>query len=603
MEKYGLLFIALIIFCACAFANTKEKEYLLLPVPKQITYKQAFTKKPLNELPQTVRIDSGAVAHPQGYELEIAADKISITAHDEAGVFYAKQTLAQIAAQCPKKTKCLIVADYPDFPVRGVMIDISRDKVPTMETLYAFTDMLASWKINHLQLYTEHTFAYKNHYEIWKDASPMTAEQIRQLDKFCKERFIDLVPNQNSFGHMERWLKHEKYIYMAEAPDYVDTKWGRRRQHDLYPAEPNSIKFISELYDELLPNFSSPYFNVGCDETIELGNGRSKELCQQIGTEKVYLDFLLKIHQQVKKHNKIMMFWADMIQHDPNIVKRIPNDSIAMIWGYDANHPFEKHCKTVAATGLKFYVCPGTSAWLSIAGKTDNAKANLVNAAQNGLKYGAQGFLITDWGDCGDWEPIIAGYTGFAYGAALCWSFEQNKNINLPAALDKFAFEDDADIIGRLLYDLGNAYKKCGVIIGNSSVMARLMIMPDWDIDKQTNGKLTIENLRATKSYVDRVVSKLPKAKIKKADSKIVEQEILFMADLIKHGCDLGIARIAAKDKLIANIPKQTRDKLAEDMERIMVEHKRVWLLRNRPGGLEDSLNRMQKLLDLYQQP
>ena len=53
------------------------------------------------------------------------------------------------------------ITDWPDYPQRGVMLDISRDKVPSMETLYQLIDLLASWKINQLQLYTEHTFAYR----------------------------------------------------------------------------------------------------------------------------------------------------------------------------------------------------------------------------------------------------------------------------------------------------------------------------------------------------------------------------------------------------------------------------------------------------------
>src|SRR5207342_333696 len=109
--------------------------------------------------------------------------------------------------------------DWPDFAVRGVMLDISRDKVPTMATLYEMVNLFASLKINQLQLYTEHTFAYSQHEEVWRNASPMTAEEIQFLDQYCKQRFIELVPNQNSFGHMERWLKHEKYRHLAESPD------------------------------------------------------------------------------------------------------------------------------------------------------------------------------------------------------------------------------------------------------------------------------------------------------------------------------------------------------------------------------------------------
>ena len=61
--------------------------------------------------------------------------------------------------------------DWGAFPTRGLMLDISRDKVPTMESLRGMIDVLASLKFNHLQLYTEHTFAYTGHGAVWREAS------------------------------------------------------------------------------------------------------------------------------------------------------------------------------------------------------------------------------------------------------------------------------------------------------------------------------------------------------------------------------------------------------------------------------------------------
>jgi hypothetical protein len=80
-------------------------------------------------------IDSSA-APRQGYRLTIAPGGVAIVAADAAGAFYAHQTLAQIRRQFPAALPCLEIEDSPDFPVRGVMLDISRDKVPTMATLF-----------------------------------------------------------------------------------------------------------------------------------------------------------------------------------------------------------------------------------------------------------------------------------------------------------------------------------------------------------------------------------------------------------------------------------------------------------------------------------
>lgn len=232
--------------------TTKGKQYIvldakdprsLIPAAKVIGLDLEITaspRAPKHLVGITIRLDNISpakiVTHagepaPEGYKLTIRPKGIEIIARTPAGAFYGAHTLSQILRQSqngnrenrnPKSKvkhatiRCLSISDWPDFAARGVMIDISRDKVPTMETLYHIVDLLSEWKINQLQLYTEHTFAYPSHPTVWEKASPITGEEIMKLDAYCRERFIELVPNQNSFGHMERWLKHAKYRPMAE---------------------------------------------------------------------------------------------------------------------------------------------------------------------------------------------------------------------------------------------------------------------------------------------------------------------------------------------------------------------------------------------------
>jgi len=96
---------------------------------------------------------------------------------------------------------------------------------------------------------------------------------------------VDLVPNQNSFGHMERWLKHPRYLPLAEAPDGAETPWGFRWQgpFSLCPTDPAAIDLLRDLYGQLLPNFTSKLFNAGLDETFDVGQGRSLEICADRG--------------------------------------------------------------------------------------------------------------------------------------------------------------------------------------------------------------------------------------------------------------------------------------------------------------------------------
>ncbi|MBQ8723316.1 MAG: hypothetical protein IJY80_03420 [Opitutales bacterium] len=103
---------------------------------------------------------------------------------------------------------CCVIEDWPDVPVRGFMLDVSRGRVPKMSALRDLVKRLARLRYNQLQLYVEHTYEFKNHEEVWRDASPLTAKNLKDLDEMCREHGIDIVPNLNSFGHVERWLKH-----------------------------------------------------------------------------------------------------------------------------------------------------------------------------------------------------------------------------------------------------------------------------------------------------------------------------------------------------------------------------------------------------------
>lgn len=540
-----------------------------------------------------LRVAPERAPQPQGYRLHIQPGGILIEGHEPAGVFYGVCTLVQILEQVGADLPLTEIQDWPDFPARGVMLDISRDRVYRMDTLYELVERLASWKINQLQLYTEHTFAYQAHPAVWEKASPMTSEEILALDAFCRERHIELVPNQNSFGHMERWLVHEPYAGLAETHAEFETPWGTRMKgpFSLAPENPGSLALISSLYDELLPHFVSRQVNVGCDETIDLGAGASREICQQRGHGRVYLDYLLKIYADVKRRGYTMQFWGDIINGYPDLVSELPRDIVAMEWGYDADHPFDRNSERFAASGIPFYVCPGTSTWCSLAGRTENALANLLNAAQNGLKHGAIGYLNTDWGDAGHWQVPPASYLGFAMGAAYSWALEANQDANPTALVSRFAFEDPSGAMGRVASDLGNVYRMTSVGLHNGSALFWAL---QYRLDQLSKQDLpSPERLQLTLAAIDAAMAPLDSAQMARPDAELIKREYLNTARLLRHGVRrLMLARGGSEPGLLHD--------LAADMSEILVEYRSLWLARSRPGGLAESIGRLEATLKDY---
>lgn len=549
-----------------------------------------------------IRLESEAagIDHPEGYRLSLSPSGVLIQANDASGIAHGLATLKQLMAGSGRRLPEGQIEDWPDFPNRGVMLDISRGKVPTMESLFRFVDRLADLKVNQLQLYTEHTFAYQNHREVWQHYSPMTAEEILKLDGYCRERFVELVPNQNSFGHMREWMVHPRYHHLAETlGDWTVFGMVRNGPFSFCPQEPAVIPLLSELYDELLPNFTSTNFNVGCDETFDVGQGRSKAAVEQFGEHRVYLDFLLKIYQQVKARGKTMMFWGDIIIKAPEYIAELPKDVVALEWGYEADHPFDEHCAHFQKAGIPFYVCPGTSTWNTLVGRTENALANMKNAAVNGKKHGAIGFLNTIWGDRGhqDYEPVL--YLPLAYGAAISWGVEANQEADVRPYLNRYLFGDRAERLGDLLSDLGNAYLEAGKPASNGTRPVYFLQMgferPGW------HDGITHADMDRFAARVAELGAAIDQVAVPGPEGALLQRELKNSVRMLLHGAELGKMRLdeAAGQKL----DRPRLEAAIIDLDAIMAEHRELWLERNRIGGLvEMSLAPMERLRKAYQE-
>ena len=481
----------------------------------------------------TIKIarSKSAPNHPEGYALAISKDGIEISFREMAGLRAAAATLRQLLRQYGRRLPCLKIRDWPDFSRRGVMLDVSRGRVPKLETLLDLAEHLADFKINELQLYTEHTFAYRKYKSVWQGWGALTGAEIRRLDARCRELGIDLVPNQNSFGHLRSFLEDPRLKKLAEvSKPYEDASGGFvRRPATLAPNHPGALPFLRGLYDELLPNFSSQFFNVGCDETFDLGLGRSKKLCEQIGKGRVYIDFLKKIHHEVSRRGRRMMFWGDIILKYPKLIPELANlgrhalprvqadrqvspTIIALNWGYEANHPFEKEAAEFEKAKIPFYVCPGTSTWQTLIGRHDNALANLRAAANAGKKFGAMGYLITDWGDGGHPQPLAVSWPMFLAGATLAWNANGLDKRKLVPVLSRDVFGNSK--IANAAFELGFAHKKLGVRAPNETPLGTVITAPKPDARELfcRNGlkwfaKIPAKNIRATLKEIEKQIS------------------------------------------------------------------------------------------------
>ena len=435
-----------------------------------------------------------------------------------------------------------------------------------MSTLRLLADLLARHHYNQLQLYTEHTFAYPGHEAVWKDASPLTPAEIRELDACCRARGIELVPNQNSFGHMERWLRLPQYSHLAELPrGGAPLPWGGTKKFPttLAPSLPESLAFVEGLYDSLLPNFTSRLLNIGCDETFDLlgKGGRSAAAVAALGEGRVYLDFVKKVMALARDRGFRPMFWGDVILRHPELVAEIPRDAIALDWGYEGGHPFAQEARRFRDAGLEFYVCPGTSSWNSLCGRVENMRENLAAAERAGRECGASGYLVTDWGDGGHWQPLAASLPGIVLGGNFALAGASAAGMNLEDALDGVMGVP----LGGTLLRLGVLYLRGNALRANASELFRILA---GDRTYSRHPNLTAPILAEIAAVADGCRKKAERY----ASENVWAEEIVYMADLVEAACyrhDAG--RLAA----------------------LREEHGRIWRRRNREGCCADSRDKL----------
>ncbi|HVT78866.1 MAG TPA: family 20 glycosylhydrolase [Acidimicrobiales bacterium] len=509
---------------------------------------------------------------PQGYRIVVRDGAATVEAADAAGARYAASTLAQLGRDVVDG----VIEDWPAIAVRGAMLDVSRCRVPALDTVKALLARLASWKINHVELYLEHTFAYAGHDEVWRDASAYTPDELRELDDFADSVGIELTGQQNCLGHMERWLKLDRYRPLAISPDGFTTPWGEfRGPSTADPDNPATLALARDLFGQLLPNLRSRRAHVGLDEPWELSSDRS-------GSWIGYLQALRAAPELADHH---VLVWDDVLVHHPELLRDIPTDVTICDWGYEAAQPFDERAAELKAMGLPFWLCPGTSTWTTVAGRWTNAVTNIASACTAAAANGAEGVMVTDWGDMGHIQHHVVSHPMFAWAAACAWN---------PAASP----DDITDVIGELgeaLRLLGDAHTLVGPQLFNMSILTLPMYRPwtRFGHGPATTG-ITVEDLQRCGAQVARA-----RELAARASRSLERDEVFATADLLALLIDDGIERVKGDGRLGA-APLEVLADFAARTRALRAEHTRIWNLRNRPGGLDECLANYDRLLSVY---
>ncbi|WP_125646007.1 glycoside hydrolase [Nonomuraea sp. WAC 01424] len=552
----------------------------------------------------------------QGFTIDTTGPDVTLRYADDAGLRYGRDVLEQLRAQGDGTWPAVHIADWPDLPVRGFLLDVSRGRVPTRESFVHLIEVLRIARYNQLQLYTEHTFAYTGHQDVWRDASPMTAAEIRDLDAMCADAGIELVPNQSTYTHMESWLSHDTYRHLAECQDGFSVA-GFSMPAFTLKSDEESAAFAHGLLAELLPNFTSRQVNVNCDEPLELGRGAGAAQVAELGAGEVYLRHLRRLLEPLIDQGYRPQFWADFITHHPELVERLPAGCTAVAWTYEAPRPdderieippdfqqvidelginiafdgFSEALKGLPGSGVPFLVAPGTGTWNSLVGRIDNAMGNIADAVGTGLASGASGLLLTEWGDNGHLQAFCTSYPPIVYAGAVSWCLAGNADIDLPAVLDRHVFRDHAGVLGGVLDAVGRVWGRTGRRSFNGSPLQAALIPAQQHLVTHEPDAGLVEAVITT---LDQALADLERARPASGDGALAVRELAAAIGLARHG--------AWRLGRTAGLVTPGDDELRADLDTLITEYRRCWLARNRPGGMERGFGPLTSTLKSYTQ-
>ncbi len=529
------------------------------------------------------------------YLLSITPETASVTAGSDEALLHGVQTFGQYVQRHGGVLPCILVEDWPSLPNRGYYQDISRGRVPTLESLKEKADLLCRYKINQWQLYVEHTYLFRSESEAWREDTPLTAEEIMELDAYCRARHIELVPSLASFGHMYRILSTKSRCALCELEDsekqpfrYSDTGI----HHTLNVSHPCAMRFIKKLISEYMALFSSRKFNICCDETIDLCKCRSAKYAgEHGGVQEVYVSFVAELCQWLIDQGKTPQFWGDIIEKSPELYHRIPKETICLSWGYEIDQS-DKGIKTLHDIGATQYVCPGIWGWAEWIPLFEDSYHNIRLMSRYAQEYGAVGLLNTDWGDGGHTCSPLFSVPGILYGAAFGWN---------PADVP---FEEINAAISFLHYG-----QKEGTFVSAFAKLSGLSLM-HWrrmlsyiesnDHDSRERAMQTcMDRLPQTQEIYDRIHRSVDElmamAPQLDKDKREIIQAVCIAAGAVHMFNDVALY-LAVHFHGLDGVEYRNGDTLACDLEYWFMYYKAEW----RKTSRTSELNRLQSVISRY---
>ncbi|MFD2597197.1 beta-N-acetylhexosaminidase [Sphingobacterium griseoflavum] len=286
-----------------------------------------------------------------------------------------------------------------DFLVKGFHLDL-RIQVMPIEGLKSFAKKLAQSGINTLIMEWEGTYPFEKH-PLIANRFAYNKQEIADFVRYCETLKLDVIPLQQSFGHVEYILRHIRYKELRE--DQKDYSQINPLKEEL------AKELFTDLYSDLVSTHQSDYIHIGGDETYLLGHSEaSKKKVEAVGKGRLYGDYIKLLCDIVVSLGKRPVLWADIAMKYPEALKGLPKQTVFVDWnyGWDVNM-FGKH-DNLLKSGFEIWGAP------SIRSHPDNYFltqwekhfANIRDFLPLARQFGYKGMVMTSWSTSGLYSPV-----------------------------------------------------------------------------------------------------------------------------------------------------------------------------------------------------
>lgn len=359
-----------------------------------------------------LRITEIGNGNPEAYAMKISRNDITIKSPSYDGLYHGLTTLKLLMFLNRNELVLGKIEDQPKFENRGVFLDVSRSKMPHMDYLKDLVVFISDLKYNILQLYFEDKFYLNSDPNIGVLTGYYTKEDMMELDEWCIKHRVKLQPCLQTYSHLHGILNLPEYSELAENENLFSFAAGNEKVYD----------FLDRVFSQILTWFSSDTVHINMDEAYDMGTGFSREDVEKHGKGYVYLKHIKRVAAIAEKYGaKEIIIWGDVALKYKDYLNSLPQNIIVTDWNYNPLTEFRSLNVLKEYQGT-FWTAGGVSTWNSLFPRVYNSYVNLINYSTQSLKAGAKGFLVTDWGDYGHFQPLGLSLYGYMIGAEQCYN-------------------------------------------------------------------------------------------------------------------------------------------------------------------------------------